>query len=424
MHTAIFIFYFLLLCIAVTRMRFFNDCIRPAYLVLLFGIHAAAGCIHTWVAFRFYPNHGDIWSFFEQSTSMKQAFLIHPWQYISSMFSNEGAFNIADNSQPMLGAQYKILQHINVFLNFISFNNLYINTLLFSFPVFAGTIALFKVFYTTFYKPLPAFCALLLPSVLFWTSVLYKDGLFLMAAGYFLYYLLLTRKSTVIKGILLIVFITLMILSRANALITLLPAMLYFILTEKKHMGKWLSAGITVAIAIVTAVAVNAYIPGGILTRICERQKDFQLLEGGSRIFLPALDPTAASFLAVFPMALVNGFFQPFPGAGGKLIYMAFSIELLLLWAIILFACWLLARKNTIHLSNFDIACLLFALPGMIMIGYMVPFAGAIIRYRSIYLPFLLAPFINIICSYPVKWVQLINDWLYRDVMAIEVEKK
>jgi hypothetical protein len=38
----------------------------------------------------------------------------------------------------------------------------------------------------------------------------------------------------------------------------------------------------------------------------------------------------------------------------------------------------------------------------MLLIGILVPFAGAIIRYRSIYLPFLLAPFLDRLAHYPL----------------------
>lgn len=422
MHLIIFVFYFLLLCFAVTRINFFTQSIRPGYLVLLFAVHVAAGGIHTWIAFHYYPNHGDVWAFFGEGVVMKQQLLAHPLQFFASIFSDGGGLNIRDTRQPVLDVQYKILQYINAFLNLLSFDNLYINTLLFSFPVFAGTIALFRFFYAVFKKSLPAFCTLLLPSLLFWSSVVYKDSLFITAAGFFLLYLLQSRPIFR-KGILLLTCIVLMIASRANALLILLPAIFFFLLTEKKNIGKGWALGITIGISITTAIAFDIFLPGGILTRICDRQKDFQLLTGGSRIYLPVLTPTASSFLSALPVAVANGFFQPYPGTGGKLIYTAFSIELLLTWAIVLYACWLIIRKKILSLSNVDIACLLFAVPGMIIIGYMIPFAGAIVRYRSIYLPFLLAPFINIICSYPSEHVQRIDKWICSDVLAPEQKR-
>jgi hypothetical protein len=54
--------------------------------------------------------------------------------------------------------------------------------------------------------------------------------------------------------------------------------------------------------------------------------------------------------------------------------------------------------------------CLTLAILGLLLIGYIVPFVGAIIRYRSIYLPFLLFPFLHQLQYYriPARW----NQWL------------
>ena len=416
MHLVLFIVYLCLICLAITRMRFFRGFIRPAYLLGLFGLHVAAGCIHNWVAFHYFPAHGDIWYFFEESVEMKKLLLSQPRQFFSGMVAGN-KFNITDTSQPLMDIQYKILQYLNVLFNFVSFNNFYINTLLFSFPVFAGTVALFKAFFIIFKSALPALCTLLLPSVLFWTSVFHKDSIFYMSAGYFFYYLLLPDKKLLRKWALLLLFTVLMGLSRANALVTLLPALLFLLLTEKRKMAKWKGAGITLLVVAFAALLINVFMNGQLLAAICERQHDFQSLQGGSKLYLPLLSPTAGSFSAVFPVALLNGFFQPLPGAGGKLIYTLFTAELIFVWALVMIAGWLGFRIKTTVISNFDYSFLVFALAGMIIIGYMVPFAGAIIRYRSIYLPFLLAPFLNILSRYPANPVQSANAWLCRNLM-------
>jgi len=399
------------------RLRFFSSTLKPGYLVLLFSLHAAAGCFHNWIAYHYYPNHGDIWYYFEESIAMKQQLLQHPLNFFAGMFSPDW-LNVTDNSKPLLDVQYQALQYLNVFLNLVSFDNFYINTLLFSFPVFAGMIALFKVFYAVFKKSLPAFCTLLLPSVLFWTAVLHKDSLFYMAIGFFFYYLLKPGMPWWRQVVLLLICVVLMILSRANALITLFPAVFFYLLAEKQRMKKSLSMAVTIGFFAIAALVFNRLVPGGILQGVSERQKDFQAMAGGSRIYLPLLEPSALGLLKVFPAALFNGFFQPLPGTGGKFIYNIFSVELLLIWALVLAGCLLLARSKANLPGSSGIVFLLFALPGLLIIGYMIPFAGAIIRYRSIYLPFLLAPFLNTMCSYPIPIVHKINHWLEQNTMV------
>jgi hypothetical protein len=97
--------------------------------------------------------------------------------------------------------------------------------------------------------------------------------------------------------------------------------------------------------------------------------------------------------LHVLPSAVRNGLFEPLPGSGGRPIYLAFSLELMLIWTVVVAGTISSIRSRPYQ--AFTIFCVIFALTGMLLIGTLVPFAGAIIRYRSIYLPFLLAPFLH-----------------------------
>jgi uncharacterized protein (DUF983 family) len=66
-----------------------------------------------------------------------------------------------------------------------------------------------------------------------------------------------------------------------------------------------------------------------------------------------------------------------------------------LVWTIVLAACGRYTRKQPAgQPPAFVFLCLALAIIGLLQIGYTVPFAGSIIRYRSLFLPFLLAPFI------------------------------
>lgn len=50
----------------------------------------------------------------------------------------------------------------------------------------------------------------------------------------------------------------------------------------------------------------------------------------------------------------------------------------------------------------------------MLLIGTIVPFAGAIVRYRSLYIPFLLAPCLHsLACRPPFRQLnRRLNAWL------------
>jgi hypothetical protein len=148
----------------------------------LFALHVLVGCLHNIIAWRYYPEHGDIWRLFASSLSDRHLLATHQFGQL-----------LADNSR-WTYFSHNSVTFILTFLNFFSFDNLYIDTLLFAFPVFLGNIALYRMFRRRFpADPLTAVTVFLLPSTLFWTSCIHREGVLYMALG-FLFYFLDRRK--------------------------------------------------------------------------------------------------------------------------------------------------------------------------------------------------------------------------------------
>lgn len=398
MHIALFILYSLICGYGILRLPFFrNSGIRPGVLLLLFALHVGAGCLHNVIAWRFYPHHGDIWSYYENSIDMGHEL----WTDFHAFLVDNGTWDRFTHNS---------LISIHIILSLFSFQNLYINTLLFSFPVFLGTTALFRVFRRHFPgSMLTALSVYLLPSVLFWTSCIHREGALYMLLGFFFYSLPGRRFFIIILWFLLIAYF------RSAVALSLLPALAtwwWLSIPSRPLRQKILLTGSAILLVVIL-------LAGPLLLRLlAHQQQSFQVLEGHSRIDLPVLDGSLASFLHTLPAALLNGWLEPLPGAGGQKIYTVFSLELLLIWAIAAFS--ILRRLSTRFTSHratppapqdhFAACCLLFALLGMLLVGLVVPFVGAIVRYRSIYLPFLLAPFLHCLCSTPL--LRRFEDWL------------
>jgi len=395
MHILLFIIYTAVLGWIIIRRPFFRD-IRPGMLLAFFALRAATGCLHTWVAYKYYPNHGDIWLFFQDSFVTRRL-----------LFTDFHAF-WADNSS-LAYLPHNLIEWMHVLFNFLSFDNFYINTLFFTFLTFGGHIALFRVFYERFGQDtLSASCMLLLPSVLFWTSCMHTEGIIYALLGWLVYILHRSFRSGWTLGrILLSLLLTgLTIFFRPAIAVGLLPAIVWWTAAEI-HLRRRTLLLTTAALALL--IPLFSWLYPHALTLIpralSSRQQEYQSLAGNSRIPLTLLEPTWNSLCQVLPDALLNGLFQPTPGAGGQKIYLFFSLELYAIWVVVVIALYLRLFHRTIPPSHpipskppphpsghFSIACLLLALPGMLLIGYIIPFIGAIVRYRSIYLPFLLAP--------------------------------
>jgi hypothetical protein len=453
MHIFLFLIYGIVICYLLQRMRFFRDSgIKPSVLVWLFVLRVATGCLHNSIAWRYYPNHGDIWAYFKASFITRHE-LLHDLPGF-----------IADNST-WAYLPYNIIIFLHTIFNFLSGDNMYINTLFFSFGVFAGSIAMFRAFKGFFRNDLLcAACTLLIPSTLYWTACIHKEGLLYLSMGFFFFHLqrAIAGGWKVKKVLLCLVFFSLTAFFRAAIAVSLLPGLFLWALIggsgfrnsarrdfnspgsrsrdmapssgARSFFRNPLRLTLTLILAvIIIMVFVKPALFSGIPAYVSTQQSEFQAFQGHSRLYLPQLEPTGESFLHVLPRAALNGFCEPLPGAGGQPIYLVFSIELLLVWAIVILALFSLLRPaaglpRPAHAPQFPgppdsslppspgfpLCCLVFALTGLLLIGYTIPFAGAIIRYRSLYLPFLLAPFVHLLQRQPL--FRRVNDRLGRMV--------
>jgi hypothetical protein len=437
MPVLLFILYCGLCGFGILKIPFFRKSgIRPAVLLTLFGLHVLAGCLHNLIAWRFYPEHGDIWFYFQFSFLERHRLLhdMHLFLYYNSSWD---------------AVSHNAITFIQIILDAASFDDMWINTLLLSFPVFLGNTALYRVFRRQFPgSPLSAVTAFLLPSTLFWTSCIHREAVLFMLLGLLFYWLdkSLSGKGTSLSGkdaslahndarlpgknprralayascaFLAIIFF------RFAVALALIPALLVWLLTLRPPPRRrgWI-IGVTGTAVILLFFLALPQLSAKLLRELGTLQHSFLVLQGNSRLYLPVLNDSWASLLEAAPAALRNGLFEPLPGSGGQQIYQLFSLELLWIWAIVAAA---LLRRLILHKPTdsappassspptalpFSRCCILFALISMLQIGLFIPFAGAIIRYRSIYLPFLVAP-----CLFSLRnWqpFQTFNTWLSR----------
>jgi hypothetical protein len=411
MHILLLIFYGTLASIGIWKIPFLRKSgIRPGWLWILYVLHVLTGWVHNWIAYRYFPEHGDIWNYFSLS-----------FLYRHRLLSEFNLF-LSDNSTWTYITHNGIV-FIQMFLDLLSLDDMNINTLLFSFPVFLGNVALFRVFRRHFPDDtLAAASVVWLPSVLFWTSCIYREGMLYMLLGFLFYHLdrLFVRSGRRPPYYAIALFLLIAYFRVAVAII-LIPALLVWsgILRRLSRPGRrTLGATIIVVITLILSIPA-ARVP--LLRSITTEQASFQVLEGHSRLPLSAFDGTLTSVWRAFPAAVRNGFFEPLPGSGGQPIYLAFSIELIIVWVIVIGASirtfiTYRATPPDPHPtgppapSPFSSACLIFALTGMLTIGFFVPFAGTLVRYRSIYLPFLLTPTLHTLHHLPA--IQSLNRWL------------
>ena len=397
----LFIFYLFLLSWLLTRIPFIQKSgLMPRMVVSLFIIKIIAGTFSGWLVSN--NVNADTWTYHKDALVEYHLLFSNPSEYFTNLFYTGYQYGYAGilqfhNSYWNDLKTNLMVKFVSV-LDIFSFGHYYVNVLLYNFLVFFGHVALFRVFSNVFKgrTNILLFSCFLLPSLLIFSSTLHKEGLIFSAISitcYSIYSAINFSGFTKRKIFSAILFLWLIFLFRSYIIIVILPALFaWFISSQKKY-----SASATFSLVFIISVFIffitSYFFPAINLPQlVVDKQKDFLSLEkANSNIGLNTLLPNFKSFLVNAPEALNHTLLRPYPGDYAlSFPLIPFSIELVFYQ--FLFVLFLFFRTKDAAEKPFIFFCISFSLTLLLIIGYSVPVLWAIIRYRSIYLPFLLTP--------------------------------
>jgi hypothetical protein len=234
----------------------------------------------------------------------------------------------------------------------------------------------------------------LIPSFLYWTSGIHKDGIIFLGFALVVYHIYFGLKENKFRWqrLLLISLGLILVLALRNFLILIfIPALIAWILSNKLRYKSILVFS-SVYLFFIVLFFTTKYVHSAFdfPLSVTERQQAFLRLSGNSAVEVNLLEPTFKGFVISAPQALSLSALRPYPGDVRHLLSMAAALEIGLL--LLLFVVFLVCRKKGKSLNPFLLFCVFFSFSVLIMIGYTVNFLGAIVRYRSIVLPFLIIP--------------------------------
>ena len=412
MFYLLFILYLVVFCWLITRIRFFRESgIGTRYLISLFLVRIVMSLISCYFNLYYLPV-SDALGFHMEGINEYNLLFHHPGEYFLNIFQDtyqngySGFFDSSNSywNNTKNNLLYKMLSVFDIF----SGKNFFINTLFYNFLVFFGPVALYKVFINVF--PTAAYSVLiavfLLPSALFFSSVIHRDGLILLSLSMVLYHLFMMMEERQISwkrscwtGFFMIVILVL----RGYVFISLLPALLAWILA--RHYKKYafiFFAGIYAISAVLFFCSGYISAKTNLPQYVCNKQLAFIEVSrmGASTIDIKPLYPNFRSFLNNAPEALDHALLRPYVTEVISFVYLPFVMENLLIQ--VLFLLFLFARKKMAPVHPLVYFCFFFSFTIFLVTGYTVPIIGAIVRYRSIYLIFLLLP---VICL--IDWIKL-----------------
>lgn len=404
MEIALFIVYLAAVSFVLSAIPFFkNSKLGRGRTLILFYVKVLAGVAYA----RFYslPKYyadSDTWRFYRLSLVETKWLKTDPVAFAKDLFiygyGRPGNLFAGENSY-WNDLKSNIPVKIMAMMNLLTRNSYYVDIILFNLLFFIGLIAIFRVLLVVFptKKWLIVIGVFLLPSTLFWCSGVHKDGLILSAIGIMIYsfYKIITVRATS-KHLVILLLASILIFSLRNyILFALLPALFCWWLSEKYPQKKNLIFLSVYFVGILIFFLVPYILPSVNLPLYFSlKQKEFLLLPADSAVKIPLLQPSFSGFISFFPYALDMAFFRPHFNEMKNLSYLPAVFETLVLIILTLFAVISVDRRKA--LPPIVLFLLSFSITILLISGYTIPYTGAVVRYRSIALPFLITPLLCI----------------------------
>ncbi len=401
MFYILFIFYLVLFCWSISRIRFFtNTGLTSQLLIALFIMRVLfmiAGC---YINLYVLPI-SDVVEFQRLGDEQFHLIFSNPHEYVANIFHNpydHGYARVFDDAHSFWNNLRNILiaKMVSIF-DFFSFKNFWINSLFFNFLVFFGCAALYKVFIRVFpQSAIPLIlCIFLLPSALFFSSMIHRDGLIFLAIAMVVYHVYFFRKKdNALKKIAIISLFLFLIFSLRNfVFLLLIPALVAWRLAEKFPKK-------TVLIFVTTyGLGLLFFFLSGIISAkidfpayVAKRQESFIEIgkQGNSTIKVDALQPSFGGFIKNAPQAFDLAFLRPYLSKTNQLLFAPFALEIFFIQVLLVLL--LIFHKKFIEIQPIIYFSLFFSISVIMIGGYVVPIVGAIVRYRSIYFIFMMIP--------------------------------
>ncbi|RTL59163.1 MAG: hypothetical protein EKK37_12735 [Sphingobacteriales bacterium] len=402
MSYLLFIIYLILFCWLITKIRFFRESgLSAKTLIFLFIVKIAAGVFYGFIYSRI-PGHkiyADTWRFFYESLEETDLLFRDPLRYFTNIFHNpydrgyERLFSTSHSYWSDLKSN--VMVKLTSVFNIFSLRHYYVNVIFYSFITFFGPVALYRLFNKLFPGKtiyLLAGC-FLIPSFLYWCSGIHKDGLIFMAIVFIMHHMqeMIAEEGISLRRCIYIILWLIIILPMRNYVpVALIPPIIAWLLVKKFKRRPWLSF-VTVYTFFAALFFTSRFIHPKINLPLSFsiRQTDFIRLKGNSYIPTTKLLPGFKSFVRNLPEALDHSLLRPYPTEIKNTQYLIASVELMAFAALIIL---FLFKGGKIFNHPAVLFAFFFSVSLFLIIGYIVPNIGAIVRYRSLLLPLIITP--------------------------------
>lgn len=402
MEYILFAAYLVLFAWLVTKTTFFTRSgLTKPQLVIIFLIKVIAGIFYGWMG-HFYGNFAqmmDTWNYHHSALVEYDLLMTDPSSYFTNLFyeyENSGLLHSLFGSKDSYWNDLKA----NVFIKFLSildifsFGHYYVNVIFYSFISLFGPMAVYRVMTDVFpgQKLGALFGVFFVPSFFYWASGLHKEGLLFIGIAMIVYHVYFANKGgwTLKRWMGIILGLLILVLLRNFVMALMLPALMAWLLANKKPKYGLACFGITYLLIVVMFFGLRHLVPAlDFPQEVVNKQEAFLKLVGNSSVPISELKPTLGSFIQNTPQAIALSALRPFPSDVHHLLSLAAATETVLMWLLVLL-CFIFPVRHIAGSKNIIYFCTFFSVSLLLAIGFTVNNLGAIVRYRSILIPLII----------------------------------
>jgi hypothetical protein len=390
-----------LILLMVAKSGFFNaESITPRTFTFLTCIKIIAGLSY-WLLHDFYMDAQDTDRFINEGNVVFSAIYENPLYYLQLVFGRndylpepEHLCHYIDQMGFWYDQGNYSMVRINALIRLISFGSHPVHFIVFSFLSFIGCYHLFKFFEreTIVHEYLLILVIFLMPGILFWTSGAHKEAIVIFLTGVIFNKIseIIHNNDSIGKWILVLAFIAILGFIRFYTMTVMLPGLIAFYVSGKTRVNPLLIFSGLYGLFIISAVIFDINSDGfRFAEEITIRQNSFIRSHGDTSFPLQEVSNSWTNIIKLIPQALFNPLVRPLPGTCHNLLCQLACAESIIYIVIFLFLLVRIKGQELLY-NRTVLLCISVGLCLTLLIGLIVNNSGAIVRYRSISMLFML----------------------------------
>lgn len=378
----------------------FTD-LSPSFIVAVFLLKSILSIVYTLAHLR-YHGGGDTFNFHKDGLIIFETITENPIKYFMLCFGPNGlkiAPEFILKETDAMGywwdnSAYSVVRFYAI-TNLFTLGNIYASGIFMSFITTVGLLLFYSIAANQFQQQSMLIKVIVfgIPSVMFWTSGVHKEGLILTTLGVFFYsvYQLSKKKFSFKFFVLLFVSSFAIWYIRDFVMYLLLPGAFAYLLCQiqsKYVLPKFITVyALTLILGLFIQFTIREkgeIYKANVMESINLKQQFFESLKGGNTaIEIDNFQPNLISAIKESPKAFFRTFCIPFylPSFNKyQVVFVLENVFMILLLAFMLYN----SKIKFLHFQPLSLWYFLFAVSLMVLIGIVVSNIGASIRYRSV----------------------------------------